>query len=100
MALTKKGIVEQIHIAKGFPRQTLTEMVTAIFDAVKKDLLAGNNVKLPNFGVFKIGKKRPRPGRNLQTGEWVEISARSVVTFKASRTLRNALKEKNSFLDF
>lgn len=94
MALTKKEIVEQIHTKTGFPRQILAEMVTAVFDTMKKDIVAGNNVKIANFGAFRLRKKRPRPGRNMRTGEPVEISPRSVVSFKASRNLRVILNGK------
>lgn len=94
MALTRKDIVEQIHAKTGFPKQVLAEMITAIFDAMKKDILAGNNVKVANFGAFRLRKKRPRPGRNMRTGEPVEISPRTVVSFKASKHLRGILTGK------
>lgn len=94
MALTKRDMVEQIHAKTGFPRQILTEMIKAVFDAIKKDIVAGNNVKVANFGAFRLRKKRPRPGRNMRTGEPVEISPRSVVSFKASKHLRTILNGK------
>lgn len=94
MALTKKDIVEQLHIKTGFPRQIMSQIVTAIFDTVRDDLLKGNNVKITNFGVLRVRDKKARPGRNMQTGNPMEVSARSVVTFKASRTLREALSGK------
>ncbi|WP_372608375.1 HU family DNA-binding protein [Acidithiobacillus sp.] len=34
--------------------------------------------------------KPPHPGRNPQTGEVVPIAARRVVTFRASRKIREA----------
>ncbi|MFH1146866.1 MAG: integration host factor subunit alpha [Pseudomonadota bacterium] len=91
MALTKKDIVEQLHTKTGFPRQIMSQIVTAIFDTVKDDLLKGNNVKITNFGVLKVRNKKARPGRNMQTGDAMEVCARSVVTFKASRALRDGL---------
>lgn len=93
MSLTKKDIVEQIHIKTGFPKQVLLEIVTGIFDSMKKEILTGNNVKVSNFGTFKLRDKRPRPGRNMQTGEKVEIRSRSVVSFKASRALRDVMNK-------
>ncbi|MFH1148576.1 MAG: HU family DNA-binding protein [Pseudomonadota bacterium] len=97
MALTKKDIVEQIHAKTGLPRQILAEMTKAVFDAIKKEILAGNSVKVANFGALRLRKKRARPGRNMRTGEVVEISPRSVVSFKAStnlRTILNGRKER------
>ncbi len=92
MTLTKKDIVERLHATMGLPRQAMSQVVAAIFAMLKEDLLEGGNAKIANFGVLKIRKKNPRPGRNMRTGEQVEVSARSVVTFKPSRKLRDALK--------
>ncbi|MDP3029621.1 MAG: integration host factor subunit alpha [Deltaproteobacteria bacterium] len=94
MTLTKKDIVEHIHNKIGFPRQATTELVTSIFNAFKEELLKGHSVKIANFGILKVRAKKARPGRNMRTGETVEISPRSVVTFKASRKLRDALNKK------
>ncbi len=94
MTLTKKDIVEHIHKKIGFPRKATAELVTSIFDAFKEELLKEKGVKIANFGILKVRAKRARPGRNMRTGERVEISPRSVVTFKASRRLRNALNKK------
>lgn len=94
MTLTKKEIVEHVHSKVGFPRQATSQIVTAIFDIFKGELLEGSNVKIANFGVLKLRGKKPRPGRNMRTGESVEISARSVVTFKASRKLRDILNKR------
>lgn len=94
MALTKKDIVEQIHTKTGIPKQVLAEMIAAVFDSIKKEILAGNNVKVANFGALKLRAKRARPGRNMRTGEPVEIAPRSVVSFKASRHLRTIMNGK------
>lgn len=95
MTLTKKEIVEYVHDKVGFPRQAMTQVVSAIFDIFKDELLEGNSIKIANFGVLKVRDKRSRPGRNMRTGESVEISARSVVTFKASRKMRDTLNKKS-----
>ncbi len=94
MTLTKREIVEHIHKKIGFPRQASAELVAAMFNIFKEELLKGNNVKIANFGILKVRAKRARPGRNMRTGERVEISPRSVVVFKASRKLREALNKK------
>lgn len=94
MTLTKKEIIEHVHERIGFSRQASTELVAAVFGIFKEELLKGNNVKIANFGVLKVRAKGARPGRNMRTGERVEISSRSVVVFKASRKMREALNKK------
>ena len=43
------------------------------------------------FGNFVVKGKSSRRGRNPQTGDEIEISARRVLTFKPSQILKNAL---------
>jgi integration host factor subunit alpha len=64
-------------------------MVTAVFDLIKVSLEQGENIKLPGFGSFTVRDKRQRDGRNPKTGEAMPITARKVVTFKASHLLRD-----------
>ena len=55
-------------------------------------------MKLSGFGNFQLREKKARPGRNPKTGEEVSISARRVVTFKASPKMRervSAFKAKD-----
>ena len=48
---------------------------------------------MSGFGNFVINEKRPRKGRNPQTGEEIVISGRRVLTFKPSLVLKTALNE-------
>ena len=93
MNLTKKEIADRLQTKTGLPRQTVHEMVNFIFDAFKEELIKGSPVKISNFGTLKTRDKKPRPGRNMRTGEPMEVSARSAVLFKPSKKLRAALKK-------
>ncbi|MCC7344499.1 MAG: HU family DNA-binding protein, partial [Deltaproteobacteria bacterium] len=41
-----------------------------------------------------VRSKRPRMGRNPQTGQEIEISARRVLTFRPSQVLKQALNKE------
>jgi integration host factor subunit alpha len=58
---------------------TLDEIVGALVD--------NDPVKLRAFGAFTLRSKRERVGRNPRTGVEAKITARRVLTFKASPTL-------------
>jgi DNA-binding protein HU-beta len=61
--------------------------------AVLFDLLAsGEDVRWSGLGSFKIRERKPRKGRNPQTGEELQIPAKRVVTFSASKALKERLK--------
>jgi integration host factor subunit alpha len=59
-----------------------------VFDQIKATLSQGQKIKISGFGNFVVREKRSRIGRNPQTGESIEISARRVLTFRPSQVLR------------
>ena len=55
----------------------------------------GDDVKISSFGTFVVRQKKERIGRNPKTGQEVPITARSVVTFRASNVLKSKVNSKN-----
>ena len=72
----------------GLPAKECAALVDTLFDTIRSTLAAGENVKLSGFGNFTLREKRARPGRNPKNGEPVEITARRVVTFRASQLVK------------
>jgi integration host factor subunit alpha len=93
--MTKADIVETIYEKIGFSRKESAEIVDLVFDLIKETLENGEKIKISGFGNFIIREKRSRKGRNPQTGEEIQISARRVLTFKPSQVLRKALNTTN-----
>ena len=94
MALTKADLVDSIHEKIGFSKKEAADMVELIFDTMKAELTgSGGKIKISGFGNFVVREKRSRTGRNPQTGESIEISARRVLTFKPSQVLRAEVNE-------
>jgi integration host factor subunit alpha len=87
--MTKADIVEVVHNRTGFSKKESSEAVEAILEILKEILEDGEKVKLSGFGNFVIRQKDVRKGRNPKTGEEMEISARSVLTFKPSQKLKD-----------
>jgi len=93
MTMTKADLVNIICEKKGFVAKESMETVDQVFDILKETLEGGEKVKISGFGNFVVRQKRPRKGRNPQTGQELMISGRSVVTFKPSLVLRKALNK-------
>jgi len=91
MTMTKADLVEVVHKKGDIPWLESTGLVDMLLDTMKETLERGETIKISGFGKFEVREKRARVGRNPQTGEILEISARRVVTFKPSQVLRNAL---------
>ena len=94
MTMTKGDIVEGIHEKVGFSKKEAGDVVESIFEIIKQRLEAGEKVKISGFGNFVVNQKRPRKGRNPQTGEEIIITGRRVLTFKASQVLKKSMTEQ------
>ena len=89
--MTKADIVERIYEKVGFSKKEASEVVESIFEIIKARLEQGDKVKISGFGNFVVNHKRPRKGRNPQTGEEIIITGRKVLTFKASQVLKKTI---------
>ena len=92
MTMTKADVVKLICEKMGFALKESTEIVEQVFEIIKETLESGEKIKISGFGNFVVCQKRPRRGRNPQTGGEIVISGRKVVTFKPSNVLRKAFK--------
>jgi integration host factor subunit alpha len=89
--MTKAEIIENVYTKIGFSKKESSDIVELNFDVMKETLEKGEKIKISGFGNFVVREKHPRIGRNPQTGEAIEISARRVLTFRPSQVLKQAL---------
>ena len=94
MAMTKADIVDRVYKEAGFSKKEAAEMVDLVFQTIKDTLAKGEKVKISGFGNFTIRDKSTRMGRNPQTGDAMEISARRVLTFKPSQVLKEDITSR------
>ncbi|KIG12284.1 Integration host factor alpha subunit [Enhygromyxa salina] len=90
--MTKADIVDRVcEQVGGFSKKEAADLVDQVFDTIKVVLETGEKIKVSGFGNFVVREKKPRPGRNPQTGQEITIEARRVLTFKPSNVLKTAL---------
>jgi integration host factor subunit alpha len=93
MTITRKELANAVSEKTGFSAQESTDLMERLFEILTETLERGERVKISGFGNFVVRQKRPRRGRNPQTGGEIVISGRKVVTFKPSNVLRKALNK-------
>ena len=89
MTVTKQDLTRHLSDTTDLTAKECAALVDTLFDTIRSTLATGEDVKLSGFGNFTLREKRARPGRNPKNGEPVEISARRVVTFRASPLLKD-----------
>lgn len=98
MAITKADLADALFNELGLNKREAKEFVEMFFEKIRNALEEGTSVKLSGFGNFGVRQKNPRPGRNPKTGEEIPISARRVVTFKASQKLKDRVATNADYL--
>ena len=89
MTVTKMELANILFDELGLNKREAKEFVELFFEEIRTALESGDSVKFSGFGSFSVRDKPRRPGRNPRTGEEVPISARRVVTYKASQKIKN-----------
>lgn len=91
--LTRVEIADSIQRGVGISRSEALQMVEAIIEHMRGAMERGENVKIAGFGTFLLNDKPERVGRNPRTGVEAPISARRVLTFRASQMLRDRVSK-------
>jgi len=73
-------------------RNDVDRLVTAIFEAMARQLVAGGRVELRGFGAFWTRGRTARTGRNPRTGKAVDVLATNAVHFKPGKEMRDRLR--------
>jgi len=92
--MTKIDIIQNVCDKLGFSKKDSAKIVESVFDVMKDHLEKGEKIKISGFGNFVVKEKKSRRGRNPQSGQEIEITARRVLTFKSSQVLRRALNAR------
>lgn len=92
--MTKVDIVDIVYEKIGITKKVSAEIVDLTFKTLKESLEKGEKVKISGFGTFLVRAKNSRKGRNPQTGDQIQISARRVIIFRLSSVLKKSLNDK------
>ena len=92
---TRSTLSEAVFKNVGLSRNESANLVDSVFSEILSSLIKGADVKISSFGTFIVRQKKERVGRNPKTGEEVPITARSVVTFRASNVLKSKVDTRN-----
>lgn len=87
--LTRADLADVIHRKVGLSRAESLDMVESILNHMCDAMSDGENVKISGFGTFLLRDKGERIGRNPKTGIEVPITPRRVMTFRASKMLKD-----------
>jgi DNA-binding protein HU-beta len=83
------SIAEKLDVSTKDASAALSAVTESIVEGLKKD----RKVALSGFGTFALSDRPARTGRNPQTGEPVEIKARTAAAFKPATALKDTVNK-------
>ncbi len=89
--MSKKDLIDAVAKEAELTKEKAGVAVEAMLAHIKETMKKGEEVRIPDFGVFKVAKRKAREGRNPATGETIKIAASKVAKFTPSKGLRELL---------
>ena len=90
--MNKAEMADRLAARTGLSKAVAREAVDGVFAAIGDALANGEEVRIVGFGSFGTRSRLARTGRNPGTEEAISVSASTSPTFKAGKTLRDAVK--------
>lgn len=88
----KMDLVDRVHSTIGGTKADAERAVEAIIAGITEWLKKGEEVSIAGLGIFEAKTRAGRTGRNPRTGETIQIKSMRVPKFRASKTLKDAIK--------
>ena len=87
--MNKTELVKEMARSFGVTQKDSAKFLDALQDVVVKTLIAGDSVDIMGFGSFSIRRKDAR--KMVSFGKEIEVPASKTVSFKAGKTLKDAI---------
>jgi len=89
--MNKSDLITAIAEHSNLTKADAGRAVDGIIKSIEAALVAGDSVTLVGFGSFEVKERAERKGRNPQTGEEITIAAARLPSFKAGKSLKDAV---------
>lgn len=85
--MNKKELTTQVAKQTGLTVANAAKCVDAVFHTIKENVVEGDSVTLQGFGSFSVSHRAARQGVNPATKTRMNIPARKVMRFSASKSV-------------
>lgn len=97
--ISSQEIIDLVATKASVSKRAAEEFLKVMIATIEDALLAGDVVKIKNFGTFKLQWNEPRKSVNVQTGEDILIEGYHKVSFTPDSTLKELVNEPFAHLD-
>lgn len=92
--MTKQELIGKLSEDLNVSKQAAKDQFEIFLNRIKEAITETGELKIPDFGIFKLKTTMPRKGRNILTGETKDIPSTKTIKFKLSKSLKDNLNTK------
>jgi nucleoid DNA-binding protein/nucleoid-associated protein YgaU len=97
--LTTAEIIDMISAQAKVSKKSADDFLKILFETIEEELLAGNQVKIKDFGTFKLQWNEARKSVNVNTGEEIILPGYNKVTFLPDASLKDLVNQPFAHLE-
>ena len=89
--MTKADLIAKLADDAGITKAQASTCIDSLAGVVTSSLKNDEKITVPGVGIFSVGNRAAREGRNPQTGEKLQIAAAKTVKFKVAKSIKDSL---------
>lgn len=93
--MTKKDLIDQIHMKTGMEKAEVGAIVESFCIAVKKSMAEGHNIYIRGFGTFEVKKRAMKIARNITQNTALAVPEHYIPFFRPSREFAEKVKRSH-----
>ena len=90
--MTKAELCLRVAEQTDLSKKETEALLNLILNTIADTLAAGERVQLVGFGSFEVKERAARLGRDLKTGQPIQVPPTRAVQFKAGKNLKELVK--------
>ena len=90
--MNKGQFIDAVAAKANVSAKESATVINSALEVITESLKSGDSVTITGFGTFETRDRAAKVGRNPQTGESINIAAKTVPAFKAGKAFKDAVK--------
>lgn len=92
--MTQSEVLNHFAEKFGLKRTQVRELFDELANLASGEVKSNGEFGLPGFGKLVLSERKAREGRNPQTGEAIQIPAKTALKFRLSKSMKDTVVPK------
>jgi DNA-binding protein HU-beta len=92
--MTQSEVLNHFAEKFGMKRSQVRELFDELANLASSEVKNSGEFALPGFGKLVLSERKAREGRNPQTGETIQIPAKTALKFRVSKAMKDTVVPK------